>query len=246
MLGAVPSTPPAVVHVLEEDPGLGAALGAADRAAATERLVATELHVPRGGWEGDHALGTRAGDLGFLVLDGLLVRRTELGRHAFLELLGSGDLVRPWDVDEPGAAPVAASTCWRIAEASRFAVLDARFAAAAGRFPPLTAALLSRVVRRAHLLATLLAVASMPRLDARLLTVLWQLADRWGRVGHEGTVVPMRLTHETLAGLVGAQRPSVTTALRALERRELVRRGEGGGWVLLGDPPDDPERAVGE
>jgi DNA-binding IclR family transcriptional regulator len=56
----------------------------------------------------------------------------------------------------------------------------------------------------------------------------------------------MRLTHETLAGLVGAQRPSVTTALRALERRDLVRRAEAGGWLLLGDPPDDPERAVEE
>ncbi len=235
-----------VVHVLEEDPGLGAALGAGDRAAATERLVAPELRLPRGRWDGDGPLGQRAGDLGFLILEGLLVRRIELGRHVFVELLGSGDLVRPWDFEDAGGAPVAAAARWRIAETARLAVLDARFAAAAGRFPALTAAMLSRVVARAQWLATLLAVTSMPRLDARLLTVLWQLADRWGRVGREGTIVPMRLTHETLAGLVGAQRPSVTTALRALERRDLVRRAEAGGWLLLGDPPDDPERAVEE
>jgi DNA-binding IclR family transcriptional regulator len=59
-------------------------------------------------------------------------------------------------------------------------------------------------------------------------------------------LLPLRLTHETLAGLSGAQRPSVTTALRTLERDGALRRDEQGGWLLLGDPPGDAERAVGE
>ena len=235
-----------MVHVLDEDKSLASALTAGDLAAAAQRLVAAELRVPRGAWNAEHTLGDRPGDLGFLVLDGLLIRRSTLGRHVCVELLGSGDLVRPWDAEDAGAAPLTTGARWRVVEAARLAVLDARFAALAVRFPPLTAALLSRTVRRAQWLATLLAVSAMPRLDARLLAVLWHLADRWGKVGREGTIVPLRLTHEILAGLVGAQRPSVTTALRSLERRDFVRRDAAGGWLLLGDPPGDPERATEE
>ena len=235
-----------MVHVLEEDKGLASVLSGGDLAAAAQRLVAAELRVPRGPWKAAHALGDRSADLGFLVLDGLLVRRSTLGRHVCVELLGSGDLLRPWDAEDPAAAPLTTGARWRVVESARLAVLDARFASLFVRFPPLTAVLLSRAVRRSQWLATLLAVSAMPRLDARLLAVLWHLADRWGRVGRDGTVVPLRLTHEILAGLVSAQRPSVTTALRSLERQGLVRRDASGGWLLLGDPPGDPERATEE
>ena len=232
------------MQVLDEDRGLASVLRPQDRAAATQRLVAAELRVPRGRWDPDHPLGASASDLGFLILDGLFLRQASLGRHVCVELLGAGDLLRPWDVDEPDASPLAHRAKWQVVESGRLAVLDARFATLAGRFPPLVAAMLSRTIRRSQWLALLMAVSAMPRLDARLLAVLWHLADRWGRVGTEGTQVPVRLTHETLAGLVGAQRPSVTTALRALEGRGLIRRGDGGGWLLLGDPPRDPERAA--
>jgi hypothetical protein len=37
----------------------------------------------------------------------------------------------------------------------------------------------------------------------------------------------------------------VTSALRALEDRGLLSRVEhGGGFLLLGDPPGDPEQAL--
>ena len=82
---------------------------------------------------------------------------------------------------------------------------------------------------------------------ARLLALLWHLADRWGKVGPDGTHVPLRLTHATLAQLVGAQRPSVTSALRGLEQRGLLRRlPEGGGFLLFGEPPGDPEQALAQ
>src|SRR3712207_1420319 len=91
----------------------------------------------------------------------------------------------------------------------------------------------------------LLAVSAMPRLDERLLTVLWVLADRWGRVGPDGTTVPLPLTHAILAKLVGAQRPSVTSALKGLEDRGFVSRAPGtSAWMLHGGPPGDAERAL--
>ena len=54
----------------------------------------------------------------------------------------------------------------------------------------------------------------------------------------DGVVVPLALTHRILGQLVGARRPTVSTALGELaERGELVRRVDG-SWVLRGSPPD--------
>jgi len=234
-----------VVHVLEEDPELCSALTEPERALATQHLVAAELRLDAGEWEPDHPLGQAPGDLGFLVLDGVLTRETLVGRHATAELLGQGDLLRPWDHGDGGASPNALGHAWKVLEATRLAVLDARFGAIAGRFPTVTACLISRTLRRSRLLGLLLALSAMPRLDERLLTLMWALADRWGKVGTDGTTVPLPLTHATLARLVGAQRPSVTSALRSLEDRGfLARPADATGFVLLGDPPGDAERAL--
>ena len=238
-----------VVRVLEEDPGLAASLDDAERAVAAQHLIAAEMKVPRGPWTGAHSLGQTRGDLGFLVLDGLIVRETVIGRHTTAELLGAGDLLRPWDQqgEEGPEAPIETRHAWRILQPARFAVLDARFAALCSRLPPVTAELLSRTLRRSRLLSLLLGLSAMPRLDARLLALLWHLADRWGTVRPEGTLVPLRLTHATLAQLVGAQRPSVTSALTSLEQRGLLSKlPHGGGWLLLGDPPGDPEQALAQ
>jgi CRP/FNR family transcriptional regulator, cyclic AMP receptor protein len=51
-------------------------------------------------------------------------------------------------------------------------------------------------------------------------------------------IVPLALTHRILGQLVGARRPTASTALAELaERGELVRRPDG-SWLLQGDPPD--------
>jgi CRP/FNR family transcriptional regulator, cyclic AMP receptor protein len=63
--------------------------------------------------------------------------------------------------------------------------------------------------------------------EARLLVQFWQLAERWGHVDRDGIAVSSPLTHELLATLVGAARPSVTTALgRLAERGLLLRSGD--------------------
>ena len=243
----MPAVPTAVVHVLAEDRDLGANLMPDELEPASQRLVAAEVRLSEGPWDqAGHALGSMPGDLGYLVLDGLLTRDVTVGRHGCAELLGPGDILRPWEGDDGPDAPLNHGSAWRVHHPTRIAVLDAGFASLACAYPPLISALLSRILRRSRDLAVLLAVTAMPRLDARLLAALWHLADRWGRVRPDGTLVPMRLTHEMLAGLVGAQRPSVTTALRSLERRGALRRDDGGGWLLLGDPPGDAERAARE
>jgi hypothetical protein len=52
-------------------------------------------------------------------------------------------------------------------------------------------------------------------------------------------VVPVRLTHDMIGRLVGAHRPSVTTALSELSRANRIARLPH-GWLLRGDPPAAP------
>ena len=76
---------------------------------------------------------------------------------------------------------------------------------------------------RARAAGFLRAVTHLTRVDDRLLVLMWFLAERWGRVRPEGVVVPLKLTHQLLAALVGAKRPSVTTALGELTAAGLDR-----------------------
>ena len=71
--------------------------------------------------------------------------------------------------------------------------------------------------------------------------LFWHLAERWGRVTPGGVVVSLPLTHERLARLIGAQWPSVTTALGKLATCGAVLRQEQ-RWILSGDLPDELER----
>ena len=106
------------------------------------------------------------------------------------------------------------------------------------QYPEITAALFDRLSERSLRLATTQAISQLTRVDRRLKALFWHLAERWGRVGGEGVVIPLALTHRILGQLVGARRPTVSTALSELaERDELVRRADG-SWLLRGDPPD--------
>jgi CRP-like cAMP-binding protein len=68
---------------------------------------------------------------------------------------------------------------------------------------------------------------------------LWHLAERWGKVRPDGVALPLPLSHERLANLVGAHRPTVTTAMGDLARSGAISRGEDHVWMLHGSPPDE-------
>lgn len=230
------------VALLEEDRELADVLSPRALETAREAVVARVIEVPRGPWEAAEDLETsrgEAGHLGFLVLDGILLRGFDLGGAACTELLGTGDLLRPWYDRQLERHTLASEARWQVVEPARLAELDAEVAAAIGAYPELTAALLDRLMQREHSLAFHLAVCSLASLEVRLLAALWNLADRWGRVGPDGVRIPLRLTHDVLAELVGARRPSVSNALGRLRRRGLVSDIPGGGWLLHGSPPEE-------
>lgn len=226
-----------LISILDADPELGAGLDGEARELARRHAVATVHALPSGPLDfPSPAENGAAPAIGLLVLDGLITRDVELAKRSTTELLGQGDVIRPWD-DELSLDPLPGRVTWSVLEPARVAVLDRRFAAVAGRWPTMLDTLIGRTVRRSRQLSVQRAIAQVPRVDARVLVLLWLLADRWGRVSPQGVRVPLALTHETIGKLVGARRPSVTTALGVLSRRGLVERTDA-GWLLHGDPQE--------
>src|SRR4051794_5390673 len=224
------------IRLLEAQPELAEGLSPEDEAQARRHVVALLDSVEPGPWEPADRYPGDPAFFGLLLIDGMISRDVELGGRRCSELLGPGDLLRPWDYDEGSTASVPSESAWSVLEPSRVAVLDGRFARVACRYPELVAGLIGRTLRRSRWLAILLTISSMPRVDARVQALFWHLADRWGTVTLDGVVVPVRLTHEMIGRLVGAHRPSVTTALSELARSNRIRRLPH-GWLLLGDPP---------
>ncbi len=223
--------------MLEEDAGLAETVPDELREQATEECTAREIALPAGRWRNSPLMGL-SGGVGLLLLEGLLVRRVGIGGRFGAELLGDGDLLRPWEgEEETQTLPLA--TGWRVLERARLAVLDESFLPHLGRYPQLAGALVGRAVSRSRYMAVNMAIVHQARVDVRLHMLFWHLASRWGKVGSEGVTVPLRLTHAVLAELAAARRPTVTSALTALAGEGLVRPVES-GWVLAGDPPGQP------
>jgi CRP/FNR family cyclic AMP-dependent transcriptional regulator len=221
--------------LLDLDPDLGRALTPALFEQVRRWLVVPVWSLRRGHW----AAGLPPGEdmLGLLVLDGVLTRSVSLGRIAYPELCGAGDLLRPWQ-GNPHETPLAVQVEWQVIEPCHVAVLDQRCSALVCRWPEVVAELVGRAQRRADELDLHLAIAQLPLLELRLLGVFWHIAGRWGVERPDGVHVPVRLTHTVLAALVLGRRASASRALTALTRGGLITRVPE-GWVLHGEPPKE-------
>ncbi len=224
-----------MVAVLDVDPELGAALDPQDREHARYQALAPLVRAKVGEWRWAAGESDLSSHLGLLVLDGLLTRTENVEQLQYSELLGAGDVLRPW----VGSAHECQSS-WRVIAPARIAVLDADFALRVSRWPEIPAALLDRAVGRSRSLGTALAIHRAVRVQDRVRLMLWHLANRWGYVTTAGTVLPIPLTHDALARLIGARRSPVTVALRDLERTGRVRRAPDRSWLLREDPIDAP------
>lgn len=197
------------------------------------------LERPAGAWDAAGDAVVARGGFGLLVLDGLLVRNVRVDGRFGAELLSRGDLLRPWQHEgESGALPF--ELTWRVVAPIRLAALDPGWAARMAPFPEVAGELAGRALDRSRRLATLMAIAQQPRLEQRVWLLFWELADRHGKVHPDGVHLDLPLTHEVIAHLVAARRPSVSTGLGRLAERGILRR-EGGGWVLCGPPPQQDE-----
>jgi CRP/FNR family cyclic AMP-dependent transcriptional regulator len=205
----------ASISIVDADPDLADLLDARAVERARREAVTRVQYLSAGEWDAAAAHEPAEHHRGFLIVDGLLSRTVDVLGRRCVELVGHGDVMRPWRWDEEGSH-VKAEVGWTALEDT-----------------------FNRGTRRAHHLAVALAIAHHQRVDDRLLLTLWHLAERWGRVHADGIVVPLPLSHQRLADLVGAQRQSVTTALGELTRDGAVSRRDDGDWVLHGDPPEE-------
>ncbi len=220
-------------RVLEHDPELAEAIPSGRRDQAVRECLSGTLTLPAGRWPTPDACTPHDG-IGMLVMNGLLLRRVGVDGRFGAELLGAGDLLRPWQ----GADAALGVTGWRVIEPARVAVLDERFARRLARYPEVTGGLVGRAVERSRHLVVNMAIVHQPRVDVRLHMILWHLAARWGKVRSDCVSLPLPLTHSVLADLTAARRPTVTSALSELARSGRAHPAPE-GWHLLGRPPGE-------
>lgn len=225
---------PDAVRVFERDPDLLAGIDAATAEKLRRGAVARRLELPCGPWSPPAGDALRGG-LGLLVLDGLVCRSICVHGRECPELLGAGDLLRPWEA--AGSGLIDEGSEWRVLQPTTLAILDKRLTALLGRWPSIMVALVARSTQRSRALAIQLAIAHTRQAETRLLILFWQLADRWGRVTPEGVVLPLPLTHELLGQLACLHRPTTSTALQRLVNAGRIARRSDRGWMLFGAPP---------
>lgn len=221
--------------LLEVDPGLADAVAPEQRDAARAGALAPLHTVQPGKWDITPLLSAVV--YGILIVSGLAASDIVVGHLEALEFLGPGDLLTPPDGAPLEAVPMCRQ--WSVVTPLTYALLDHEFALRVRAWPQIPAALLARAGERCDVLTYHLAARHAVRVEDRLLLILWQLAERWGKVGVEGTTLRIPgLNHTVLARLVGARRSPVTKALGDLRRGGLVEQTGSGEWLLRGDPAE--------
>jgi CRP/FNR family transcriptional regulator, cyclic AMP receptor protein len=226
----------ATIRVLEADPELGLRIPAEQITRARKCLAAPLQRLRPGICDVPPEGGP--GHLGFLIVDGLIARDLVLAGNVSTELLGEGDVMQPWPA-QGDAGLIHYRVFWNVISPVSLAVLDPAFARQLREWPHVIAALLERAARHTLRMAVHEALLQLSPVETRILVLFWHLADRWGRVTRDGIVLPLGLTHQVIGQLVGSQRASVTTALKAISRSGRALRRSDGSWLLRGEPPDE-------
>ena len=226
-----PLHPAGRIALLDVDPELAGPKSISELAAIRERLTAPVYRLPAG-LVPEPPAARRESHIGYLVLKGLLLYEVSACGRATAELLGAGDLVRPWARDI--SSTLASDAKWTVLEQVLLAdlgtVASARFTESSDIFETLV----RRSAERAEAVAIQRSITAHVRVDVRVLAYLWHLADRFGVVIPGAVRLDVPLTHAVIARLIGARRPTVTTAMQRLMQLGYLRR-EGRAFVLVGD-----------
>jgi CRP/FNR family transcriptional regulator, cyclic AMP receptor protein len=217
------------VSLLEVEPDL------ADVLSDEQRAEAQRLWLPAAGEDkaGDVAgLLEQSGAFGAIVLEGMLIQALQISEDPTLRLIGPGSFVPL--AHPPRSMPVTRARLL-VPIPTRLVLLDDQLLIAARRWPWIVSGLYARMLEHSDRLATQLAICQLPRVEDRLMALMWLLAELWGRVTPAGIRLEISLSHEVLGGLVGARRPTVTLALSKLaERGSLIRHEDE--WLILEAP----------
>jgi CRP-like cAMP-binding protein len=172
--------------------------------------IARLMDVPRG-----HVLWN-AGDAADRLT--LIIRgRVKIVRHGpagdvLLEIFGAGEPVGAVAVFNRMPYPASAiamepTSLLGLPATEYFALLD--------RHPDLSRSLMGELTRLYIALSRKLETARQQRVEARVAQLFVGLSERMGRVTDEGTRIPMRLSRQEIAEMVGT---TVETAIRVMSR----------------------------
>jgi len=220
------------VALLRVDAGLREAIPPEQQRFAERVLLVPRRDLEQGRWAPEALVGDGERPFAAILLRGLVTHDVILAGRCSANLLGPGDVFRPWHrVD----TSVPCDARWTATGGATIAVLDERFLASARRWPGLSEVIYERLAEQLEVAAVRAAIVGLPRVEERVLALFWQLADRWGVVRAGGVVVELALTHALIGLLVGAQRPTISLALHALAEEGVLRRADSGAWTLAHD-----------
>jgi CRP-like cAMP-binding protein len=202
------------------------------------RLAARTMHIAAGPFDPRELIPNPDGWLGLLITAGQLLVEIEAGRGPTGWLVGPEDILRPWETDE---LALTADATWTALSECEIVLLDADFARRTLGIADVSRSLLAKSAASTHWLLAKSLITATPVIEERLLLLFALIGERWGRATPEGVMINLPLTHRVLASLVGARRPSVSTALGALDEEGLISRVPRDGWLarrptLLSDP----------
>lgn len=222
-----------MISLLDADPELGAEL-TPEQLIAARRLALPKAVLAPGPWtieQLDQVGGVRGAIRAFLVLTGAVTIDLEIGNHACTRLITSGELVL---LPGAGEDSIPIRTGWTALQQTALVILDDRLLVIAAGWPALMAAILKRAAEQIRHALLQQAISQLPRVEDRLLALMWSIADRRGIVRPDGVWVSLPVTHATLARMIGARRPTVSLGLKSLQDQRLLVPHDD-GWLLAQD-----------
>lgn len=219
------------------DPDLASAIkDSARRKDAVRRVTAEPLDLAPG-QRLDGELISSEETVGAVLVSGFLIREWTTGGHVSADLVGPDDVIHPWG-GQPMITMLHHSVSWTPITDARLAVLDEGFFERAAAWPEICACLLQRSGRLGQRLALRGAIETL-NVDARLLASFWLWASQWATVAGQGVVLRMPLSHERIARLIHARRPTVTSAIGRLREAGLLNQRQDGAWLLRAPRSDN-------
>lgn len=220
--------------LLDAAPWLGSGLTAAERRRVNAAFTVPLVRLERG----PQPTPPHTDGLGYIVTEGLLAVKLHLSSCTSTAIVGPGEFLYPADV-RCDSGPLGEERSVVALTGVELVAVDRRLWLVGARFPAVGDALMEALEDRLHITRFLLGLHQLARVEERVWLALWHLAVRHGRVTGRGVLVELpRVTHQLLAELVAARRPSVTVALRRLGELGLVRKVGRDGWLLGEDAAD--------
>jgi CRP/FNR family transcriptional regulator len=156
-------------------------------------------------------------------------KTTARGTDVILELFGAGDPVGAVAAYESRAYPASAvalepTACLLIPRQAFFALLETH--------PTMVRGLLGGLTHRLVELTNRLTELSGGRVDARLARFFLKLADDIGQKRHDGTFIPLALSRQEIADMIGT---TIETSIRIMSRwgKDQVVLTEKDGFVVV-------------